>query len=81
MYTQSSVEDVSNANEKVDNDLDFIRHWSTKFGLSVNPTKWQVIVVASEQMLNRLDMLGISQVVYQNLVILPSTVEKNWGYI
>ncbi|KAA5646014.1 hypothetical protein F3G58_33680, partial [Pseudomonas aeruginosa] len=39
LYRQTTVESISQAIKQLKKDLDYICSWSTKFGLTVNPTK------------------------------------------
>lgn len=82
LYSQASAgrqEDISQAINNINRDLEFIKSCSMRFGLSVIPTKCQVISIGSKNMVNPLDTTSVSRVVFNGLFMPWSDVIKDLG--
>ncbi|KAJ8737077.1 hypothetical protein PYW07_000348 [Mythimna separata] len=69
LYASARVEDLSDAIEDVNRDLDAIRDWSDRFGVSVNPTKCQAIIIGSSRMMGRVVVNSLPPIVFKTVLI------------
>lgn len=79
LYSQATVDCVSEAVRRVNGDLEAICDWSGRFGLTVNPTKCQAIIIGSPRLLGRLDFSSLPPVTYNGAIIPLSPSVKNLG--
>ncbi|CAH2095156.1 unnamed protein product [Euphydryas editha] len=79
IYTRSSLDNLSSAVASTNSDLATICQWSKSFGLKVNPSKSQTIVIGSPNIVSRIDWSRISPILYDNVIIPYSSVVKNLG--
>ncbi|KAJ8735149.1 hypothetical protein PYW08_014399 [Mythimna loreyi] len=79
LYCRSSVDSISDAIEELNRDLEVIKNWSDRFGVAVNPTKCQAIIVGSPHSLRKLDGLAVPPVIFNNTVIPFSSEVKDLG--
>ncbi|CAK1600393.1 unnamed protein product [Parnassius mnemosyne] len=56
IYAQAEVAFIDDVIEKLNCDLNCISNWSNRFGIRVNPSKCQAIVVGSSRRLTKIDM-------------------------
>lgn len=69
-YKKILVHDISQAIDNINRDLEFIKSWSMRFGLSGNPSKCQaILVIINDNMINQLDSNSIPPVVLNGLFI------------
>ncbi|XP_026731845.1 uncharacterized protein LOC113496727 [Trichoplusia ni] len=81
LYVQASVGDISRAIDLINEDLDHVRDWSERFGLVVNPSKCQSIIVGSQRTLRRLEELAVPPIVFNGSIISVSQTVKNLGLL
>lgn len=80
LYAQSKVEDILIPIQKVNKDLDTINVWSQIFGLTVNPTKYQAIVVGKHRLMSRVDTNTLSAVTFNGITILVCNSVKDLNF-
>lgn len=78
-YSQARVKDLVRAVDEVNKNLQSINTWSTKLGLSVNPSKCQAITVGNKTHDKRLNTASISLIVFNGSAIPFSFVVKDLG--
>lgn len=79
IYRQAHVSDMDSAIAATNDDLNRILEWSRSFGLRVNPSKTQVIIVGSSRMISRIDWNTIPPVTFNEIIIPYSKSVKNLG--
>ncbi|KAJ8711529.1 hypothetical protein PYW07_014674 [Mythimna separata] len=79
IYSRAPLGNLSEAIITINRDLARICEWSKKYGLTVNPTKTQVIVVGSSRMVSRIDWTTLPQISFDNSIIPFSDKVKNLG--
>ncbi|KAL0851590.1 hypothetical protein ABMA28_007372 [Loxostege sticticalis] len=79
IYSQGRLEDLSSVVEIVNHDLGRILDWSKSFGLKVNPTKTQVIIVGSSRQIARIDWPALQPITFDGVQIPFSSTVKNLG--
>lgn len=72
---------MTSAIHLINEDLDRVRDWSERFGLVVNPTKFQAIIVGSQHTLRSLEQLTIPPIIFNGSIIAISQTEKNLGLL
>lgn len=60
-------------------DLQTINEWSNRFELSVNPTKYQAIVVGSHRLMTRLDIGTLPAIIFNGTLIPVCRSVKDLG--
>lgn len=81
LYSQAKVEDVTQAINEVNRDLELIKSWLKKFGPSVNPTKCQTMITGSKRIMSKLDTTSISPAIFNGLDIPFSSAVKDLGLL
>lgn len=79
IYSQTKLQDLDRAILTTNVDLARISEWSRRYGLKVNPTKTQVIVVGSPYFISRIDWQLLPQIVFDGVYIAFSSKVKNLG--
>lgn len=79
IYTQAPVDRLHEAIQDTNADLLRIRDWSRSYGLTVNPTKTQIIVIGSSRMISKIDWFRLPQVLFDGVPISISNTVKNLG--
>jgi hypothetical protein len=79
LYDHCNVSDLSVIINKLNLDLLHIQRWSEKFGLFVNPSKCQAIVIGSPQQLGKLNFNSIPAVEFNGTPIPYSKSVKDLG--
>lgn len=79
LYTQAPVEELPLACTKVNNDLLSITNWSKSYGLQINPTKTQVIIVGAPRRLATVDWTRIPPISIDGVQIPVSDKVRNLG--
>jgi hypothetical protein len=79
LYEQSNVSNLSAAIDKLNVDLAHIQRWSEKFGLFVNPSKCQAIIIGSSHQVAKLDFNSIPHIKFNGTSIPYSQKVKNLG--
>lgn len=74
IYADAEPSKISDAVDALVSDLHSIQEWSTKFGISVNPSKCQAIVLGSPYLHKRLD-LSLIPPIHSNGAIIPYSPE------
>lgn len=81
VYTQAPIEWLGEAITSTNSVLGNILEWSKQYGLTVNPTKTQVIVIGSSRMLSQIDWSDLPQVTFDSTALEISEVVKNLGVL
>ena len=79
LYSQGSLNDLPSVVHTVNSDLTLISEWSKMFGLKVNPTKTQVIILGGLRMIPKIDWGSLPPVIFDGVYISYSQVVKNLG--
>lgn len=79
LYRHFLLADLLPTVDLVNSDLDAVRCWAEKFGLKVNPTKSQVIIVGSRQLLSKIDRRTLPPIYFNGVIIPYSSSVKNLG--
>lgn len=79
LYAQTDVDHISDAITKLNNDLKSIKNWSDRFGLAVNPTKCQALIVGSHRNMSKISNFKLPPVVFNDIIIPFSRNVKNLG--
>ncbi|KAG7301647.1 hypothetical protein JYU34_014621 [Plutella xylostella] len=79
IYTQSVTSDLPQAIAATNNDLNIILDWSRRYGLKVNPTKTQSILIGSSRLLCNVDYAHLPSIIFDNVQIPFGNVVKNLG--
>lgn len=79
LYRHFNADNSREAISAINNDLDNIRIWAKSFGLLVNPSKSQALIIGGRYMYNSIDMSLISPIIYDNVPINLSDYAKNLG--
>lgn len=69
IYNQAPLNMLPEAIDLVNRDLDQICSWSRSYGLMVNPSKTQVIIVGSPRMIARVDWAHLHHITCDGIVI------------
>ncbi|KAG7294925.1 hypothetical protein JYU34_022691 [Plutella xylostella] len=81
IYSLASPSELHNAIYDTNCDLDRISEWSYNYGLKVNPSKTQVIILGSSRLLSKLDYGQLPAVLFDGVRIEYSKKVKNLGII
>lgn len=81
IYSQAPPNEFSEAVKMVNTDLARISEWSTAYGLKVNPTKTQVIVIGSPRLRCKITWTQIPPVVFNGTTIPYSDTVKDLGIV
>ncbi|KAL0832948.1 hypothetical protein ABMA28_001083 [Loxostege sticticalis] len=79
IYSQGTLADLSDVVNKINTDLNRILNWSTSYGLKVNPSKTQVIVLGGSRQIARIDWNALPPIIFDGVQIPYSQVVKNLG--
>ncbi|KAJ8733365.1 hypothetical protein PYW08_001663 [Mythimna loreyi] len=79
LYRHFKVGELAETVAAINNDLENINKWAKSFGLLLNPTKSQALIVGGRYMLSQLDHQSLPPVVYDSVPILYSKSAKNLG--
>lgn len=79
IYSQGSVADLAQTICAMNTDLESILDWSKRYGLKVNPTKTQVMVVGSSKLTARIDFGSLPAIVFDGIQIPFSLQVRNLG--
>lgn len=79
IYTQASLDDLNTAIALINDDLNYINDWSSRFGISVNPSKCQAIIVGSKRRLVQLKSDSIAPISFNGVCIPLSDWVRNLG--
>lgn len=81
LYRHFKADNIMEAIDLLNLDLRNISNWAKSFGLLVNPSKSQVLLIGSRFMLNVLDHSNLPVVSYDNAPIAYTQTAKNLGVI
>lgn len=79
IYAQEGVNNIERAICEVNANLDVIASWATAFGLTVNPSKSQTIIIGGRGQLARVDRSQLSPISFMGTIIPYSETVKNLG--
>jgi len=79
IYRHFRVEDAVGAVAAINNDLENIGKWAKSFGLLVNPSKSQAIIIGGRYMLNQMDFNSLPSIIFESTPIVLSKSVKNLG--
>lgn len=79
LHANAEASNISDAVLALVNDLHTIQEWSSRFGISVNPSKCQAIILGSPYLIKRLD-LSLTPPIHFNGTLIPySSQVKDLG--
>lgn len=81
IYRHFKADDVALAIAEINGDLGRISAWAKSFGLLVNPSKSQVIVIGSSYRYNTIDHINLPPVTLDGIPIAYSKTAKNLGIV
>lgn len=81
LYRHFSANTAREAISAINNDLDNISKWAKSFGLLVNPSKSQALIIGGRYMRGILDVGSLTPVTYDGVPIDYSDSAKNLGVI
>ncbi|XP_022816535.1 peroxisomal multifunctional enzyme type 2-like [Spodoptera litura] len=79
LYCQARVEDLPDAISRLNADLAALNDWSTSFGIAVNPSKCQAIILGSSRIFGRIDSATVPPLLYDGAIISLSSDVKDLG--
>ncbi|CAK1598320.1 unnamed protein product [Parnassius mnemosyne] len=81
LYTQASIDNISTAVDIINRDLEYIKNWSDRFGLIVNPSKCQAIIIGSRRMIRRLKTVALPPIFFNSTEIQLCSTVKDLGLL
>lgn len=81
IYSQAPLDRLGEAVVTVNADLRCIERWSKSYGLTVNPSKTQAIIIGSSRLISRIDRASIPKIMFGGISVPFSTEVKNLGII
>lgn len=81
IYVSSPVEAISEAIERINRNLQIIFEWSKSYGLNLNPTKSQTIIIGTQKQVAKLNITHLPPVMYDCTPISYTKSVKNLGII
>ncbi|KAJ2938044.1 hypothetical protein O0L34_g14498 [Tuta absoluta] len=81
IYTQAPLSGLPGAIDITNRDLESISDWSRSYGLKVNPTKTQTIIIGSQWYVSRINHASLPQITFDGIPIPFSQKVKNLGVI
>ncbi|CAG9106119.1 unnamed protein product [Plutella xylostella] len=81
LYTGVTPESFNAAVTEINDNLEIISKWVKSFGLLLNPSKSQAIVLGSSRMLSKIDWTAVSRIQYDQSDIPYVSAVKNLGVI
>lgn len=79
LYRHTKAIDLIDTLDKINADLEVVKNWSDRFGVEVNPTKCQAIIIGGSRAMSRVDGLGLPPLVFNGILIPYSCSVKNLG--
>ncbi|CAK1581557.1 unnamed protein product [Parnassius mnemosyne] len=79
LYAQANVDCLSVAVDMVNKDLEHIKSWSDRFGLSVNPSKCQAIILGSHRTIKKVDTTALPAIIFNGSVLGLCSSVKDLG--
>ncbi|KAG7310994.1 hypothetical protein JYU34_003847 [Plutella xylostella] len=81
LYAGAPPESLNTAVSCINENLEIISKWVKSFGLLLNPSKSQAIILGSSRMLRKIDVSAVMRVTYDQTVIPYVASVKNLGVI
>lgn len=81
LYTAAPAYNISEAIAKMNDDLSRINSWSQSYGLLVNPSKSQVIIIGSPYQLAKVDTNNLPSIRFGTANLVLCTCVKNLGLL
>ena len=79
LYRHTKAIDLTDTIDKINADLEVVKTWSDRFGVVVNPTKCQAIIIGGSRAMSKVDGLGLPTLVFNGVNIPYSCTVKNLG--
>lgn len=79
LYTHFTVSEADVAVSNINRDLSVLSSWAASFGLLINPSKSQAIVIGSRYMCGSIDFSSLPSVIYNGSIIPYTFTAKNLG--
>lgn len=79
IYSKAPLDQLSGAVDLINADLNCITTWCRQFGLKINHSKTQVMIVGSSQLISKVDLSTIPSIHFDGVPIPYSTSLKNLG--
>lgn len=80
LYIHSRPNTINESIDKLNCDLATVSTWAANFGLALNPSKTQAIIIGHKRLVNSLNNSNLSVVTLNNTLIPYSSVVKNLGF-
>ncbi|CAH2098371.1 unnamed protein product [Euphydryas editha] len=81
IYLHTNLAQLPSTINILNQELERINGWSKEFGLSVNPSKSQAIIIGSQQLISRIDWPNLTKITFAGIIIPYSEKVKNLGII
>jgi hypothetical protein len=81
LYKHFGLPEVADAVCSLNRDLSSIQSWANYFGLVVNPSKSQAMIIGSARLRSRLDWSVVPELTYGGAVIANTDKAKNLGLV
>lgn len=81
LYVSTSVEQIAEAVERLNSELNVVCGWSKDHGLLVNASKSQIIVIGNSRQISKLDYPSLPPVIFDGSALPYSHTVKNLGII
>lgn len=81
LYTSARITDIDAAIDKINKDLQHIFNWSLNFGISVNTSKCQAILIGSTRRIAQVDLNLLNPIIFNNTTIPFSPHVKDLGLV
>lgn len=81
IYCHASVDNLSAAISSINNDLSHLLSWSKRYGILVNPSKCQAIIIGSRQQLIKIDHSNLPPLRFNDCTIPFTETVKNLGIL
>ncbi|XP_047037583.1 uncharacterized protein LOC124642877 [Helicoverpa zea] len=79
LYRHAKAIDLTDTIDKINADLEVVKTWSDRFGVVVNSTKCQAIIIGGSRAMSKVDGLGLPTLVFNGVNIPYSCTVKNLG--
>ncbi|MDW0176719.1 MAG: reverse transcriptase family protein, partial [Nitrososphaeraceae archaeon] len=81
IYLHSDPDAISTAIDDINADLYLISQWAQKMGLLINPSKSQAIIIGSQRLVSKINMVNLPQLTLNGTAIPFSSTVKDLGLL
>lgn len=79
LYIHCDVKDIASAVSELNNNLENVRSWASRFGIKVNPMKCQAIIVGNKRQTEKLVGVPLPSIVFGDATIPYESTVKDLG--